>query len=290
MSSLSPEPTVSVVIGSNAPGALDACLGALAPQRDSAEVIVCEGEPSDDAIRSRFPWATFVPAPGALVPELWREGIERSRGRIVALTIAQMIPAEDWLQTIERAHERHDAVGGAIDPADGLRLVDWAEYFCRYSRDMRPFPAADDEDLAGDNVAFKRALLERHREHLSTGYWEPVLHPVLRKDGVELWHTPDVVVRQGRSAGFGAFARQRLEHGRRYGHQRGEHFGRARNLVGVLAAPLVPFLMTLRVLRRVWTKRRHRARAVASLPLMFAFNAIWAYAEARGHLDMLARR
>jgi hypothetical protein len=289
-SSSLPEPIVSVVIGSNAPQALRACLGALERQHDGAEVIVCEGEPSDATLRSRFPWATFVPAPGALVPELWREGIERSRGRIVALTIAQMVPAEDWLKTIVGAHERHDAVGGAIDPAEGLRLVDWAEYFCRYSRDMRPFPANDDEDLAGDNVAFKRALLERHREHLATGYWEPVLHPVLREDGVQLWHTPEVVVRQGRSAGFGAFARQRLEHGRRYGHQRGENFGRGRNLVGVVAAPLVPFLMTLRVLQRVWTKRRYRRQAVASLPVIFAFNAIWAYAEARGHLDMLVRR
>ena len=289
-SSSSAEPAVSVVIGSNAPRALDVCLAALEPQRDGAEVLVCEGEPSDDGLRSRFPWATFVASPGALVPELWRDGIERSKGRIVALTIAQMVPAEDWLENVVRTQQEHDAVGGAIDPGEGLRLVDWAEYFCRYSRDMRPFSASDDEELAGDNVAFKRDLLERHREHLKTGYWEPVLHPVLRRDGVVLWHTPELVVRQGRSAGFAAFARQRLEHGRRYGHQRGEHFSRARNLIGVIAAPLVPLLMTVRVLRRVWAKRRFRRQAVVALPLIFAFNAVWAYAEARGHLDMLLHR
>jgi hypothetical protein len=289
-SSSSAEPAVSVVIGSNAPQALDVCLAALEPQRNSAEVLVCEGEPSHELLRSRFPWATFVTSPGALVPELWRDGIERSNGRIVALTIAQMVPAEDWLETIVRTHEEHDAVGGAIDPGKGLRLVDWAEYFCRYSRDMRPFTPADDEELAGDNVAFKRSLLERHRNELRSGYWEPVLHPALRRDGTELWHTPDLLVRQGRSAGFAAFARQRLEHGRRYGRQRGEQFSRPRNLAGVLGAPLVPFLMTVRVLRRVLAKGRFRRQAVVALPLIFTFNALWAYAEARGHAETLLRR
>ncbi len=288
-SSSSAEPAVSVVIGSNAPGALPACLSALEPQRDGAQVLVCEGEPSGDELHTRFPWATFVSVPGALVPELWREGIDRSQGRVVALTISQMIPAEDWLASIVGTHEEHDAVGGAIDPGDGLRLVDWAEYFCRYARDMRPFRPSDDVDLAGDNVAFKRDLLERHHEDLRTGYWEPVLHPVLRREGVVLWHTPEVVVRQGRSAGFTAFARQRLEHGRRYGHQRGEHFSRIRNLIGVLAAPIVPFLMTLRVLRQVMDKGRFRRRAFLALPIIFAFNVVWAYAEARGHADMLRR-
>jgi hypothetical protein len=289
-SSSSAEPTVSVVIGSNAPGALEACLTALEPQRDGAEVIVCEGEASDDVLRTRFPWATYVSAPGALVPELWGEGIDRSRGRIVALTISQMMPADNWLATAVRMHEEHDAVGGAIDPSTNLRIVDWAEYFCRYARDMRPFAESDDDELAGDNVTFKRALLEQHRDDLRTGYWEPVLHPALRRSGTELWHTPALVVRQGRSAGFSAFARQRLEHGRRYSRQRGEHFSRARNLAGVLGAPVVPFLMTLRLLRHVWRKRRFRRQAVVALPLMFFFNTVWAYAEGRGHVDLLRGR
>jgi hypothetical protein len=45
--------------------------------------------------------------------------------------------------------------------------------------------------------------------------------------------------------------------------------------------------MTLRVLREVRAKKRHEGRAVAVLPLIFALNLIWAYAEARGHLDTL---
>jgi hypothetical protein len=81
-----------------------------------------------------------------------------------------------------------------------------------------------------------------------------------------------------------------LEHGRRYGHQRGANFSRARNAIGVLAAPAVPFLMTMRVLQQVFGKGRFRIRAIVSLPAIVAYNATWAYAEARGHLDMLRGR
>jgi hypothetical protein len=284
------QPTVTVVIGSNAPPErLAACLEALEPQRDGIEVLVREGQASPTELRERFPWAQFDLAPGQLVPEQWRDGIDRATGEIVALTIAQMIPAPDWIATMRRLLASHDVVGGAIEPGRGLRLVDWGEYFCRYSRDMPPFEARGNVELAGDNAAYRRALLEGIRETYREGFWEPVSHRRLAADGVELWHDPSLVVRQGRSAGFTAFARQRLEHGRRYGHQRGVHFSKARNLIGVLAAPLVPALMTLRVLRQVFAKRVYRSRALLALPVIVAYNAIWAYAEARGHADMLRR-
>jgi hypothetical protein len=285
------EPTVTVVIGSNAPpGRLAACLEALEPQRDGVEVLVHEGRPSPADLRDRFPWADFELAPAQLVPEHWRDGIDRASGEIVALTIAQMIPAPDWIATMRRLCVEHEVVGGAIEPGQRLRLVDWGEYFCRYSRDMPPFEASDNVELAGDNAAYGRALLEGISETYRDGFWEPVSHRRLAADGVTLWHDPSLVVRQGRSAGFAAFARQRLAHGRRYGHQRGVHFSRTRNLVGVLAAPLVPVLMTLRVLRQVFGKGRYRGRALLALPVIVAYNAVWAYAEALGHADMLRGR
>ena len=284
------EPTVTVVIGSNAPPErLAACLEALEPQRDGVEVLVCEGEPSPGELRQRFPWADFATAPERLVPEHWRDGIDRASGDIVALTISQMVPAPDWIATMRRLHAEHEVVGGAIEPGSGLRLVDWGEYFCRYARDMPPFEASDDVELAGDNAAYKRSLLEGIRETYRDGFWEPVSHRRLAEDGVQLWHEPSLVVRQGRSAGFAAFARQRLEHGRRYGHQRGVNFSRGRNLLGVIASPLVPGLMTLRVLRQVFGKGRYRGRVLLALPVIVGYNAIWAYAEARGHADMLRR-
>ena len=290
-SSADARPTVSVVIGSNAPPeALEACLAALEPQRDGVEVLVYEGRTSPPALRERFPWARFAERPGALVPELWRDGIDASAGDIVALTIAPMVPAPDWLLTIRDQHRRYDAVAGAIDPGQRLRLVDWAEYFCRYARDMRPFEGHDCGELPGDNAAYKRELLDRTRELYRDGFWEPEVNRRLHEENVVLWHAPEVVVEQGRSAGWGAFVHQRLEHGRAFGRQRGGRFGTGRMVLGIAAAPLVPLLMTMRIFREVAARRRYRLRAVGVLPLILSFNIAWAVGEARGQLDILRAR
>ena len=84
--------------------------------------------------------------------------------------------------------------------------------------------------------------------------------------------------------------RQRRAHGRLYGHQRGAHFSRLRNLVGVLASPAVPALMTLRVYRQLASRRRLGAKALLAMPVVVAFNVAWATAEAAGHVDMLRGR
>lgn len=284
------EPTVTVVIGSNAPPqSLAACLEALEPQRGGVEVLVREGEPSPDQLRQRFPWVDFATAPDRLVPEHWRDGIDRASGDVVALTIAQMIPAPDWIATIRRLYAEHQVVGGAIEPGRSLRLVDWGEYFCRYARDMPPFEARETLDLPGDNAAYARALLEGVRELYRDGFWEPEVHRQLAAEGLVLWQAPELRVQQGRSGGFMAFFRQRLKHGRRHGWERGGRAGR-QNVQRMVLAPLVPFVMTMRVTTLVFGKRRHRLRLLAALPFVFAFNAAWGLSEGLGHADRLRRR
>jgi hypothetical protein len=284
-------PSLSVIVASNGtPGAIEGCLASLEEQAGATEVIVCPVERLPDAVLERFPFATFAEPREALVPELWRDGIEAASGEAVALTISPMRVSEGWIATLGRLLSDNDAVGGAIDPGDAIRIRDVAEYFCRYSRDMRPFTAHECRELPGDNAGYRRDALDRVPESFRDGFWEPDVHRALAARSAKLLHTPDLVVSQGRSAGILAFTRQRWRHGRLYGHQRGVHFGRARNLVGVLAAPVVPFLMTFRVARRVFGKRRHRLRLVLASPLVFWFNVVWAVAEGLGHADMLVRR
>jgi hypothetical protein len=281
-------PDVTVVIGSNGvSGALEGCLAALEPQRSGAEVIVCEPAASPAELRERFSWAAFVEQRDALVPRLWTEGIDRARTPLIALTIAPMVPAPDWLATLRAQLERHEVVGGAIDPGPDLRLADWAEYLCRYAKDMRPFEAHPCHDLPGDNSGYRRDLLLGARELYREGFWEPVVNRRLAEEGAHLWHDPALLVRQGRSAGWRAFVRQRLHHGRAYGRQRGAGFGPLRNLAGVAGAPLVPVLLTLRIARRGMRQRRARTHFVLALPFIAIFNLAWAAGEAAGHVAAL---
>jgi hypothetical protein len=284
-------PTVTVVIGSNgAEEAAERCLTALEPQRSGTQVILCEPRRTSAGLRERFAWAEFIERPGALVPELWTAGIDRATAPIVALTISPMAPAPDWIETIRERLDEHDAVAGAIDPGSGLRRADWGEYLCRYAKDMRPFQPHHCVDLPGDNAAYRRELLEGKRELYRDGFWEPVVNRQLAGEGASLWHDPKVVVHQGRSAGWRAFAAQRLHHGTAHGRQRGARFGRLRNLAGVLGAPLVPGLLTLRILRIVIRRRRARGHFLLALPFIALFNVAWAVGEAAGHAEALRRR
>jgi hypothetical protein len=200
-----------------------------------------------------------------------------------------MRPAPDWVARIRERLAEDEVVAGAIEPGEALRVVDWAEYFCRYARDMRPFARRENPEIPGDNCAYRRELLERTRELWRDGFWEPEVNRALRTEGVRLWHDPDVVVYQGRSAGFSAFFRQRFVHGREYGRQRGRRFGAGRNLAGVLLAFAVPFVLVARTGREVFSRRRCRTRFVLALPALFAFDVAWSAGEAMGHLDTLRR-
>jgi hypothetical protein len=288
---LSADTALSIVIGSNgAPGSVEACLQAVAPQAEVAEVIVCEPVASDVEVRRRFPFARFLERGGAVVPELWREGIDAWTGSIVALTISPMSPAHDWAARIRARLAEDEVVAGAIEPGDGLRIRDWAEYFCRYARDMLPFERREHADIPGDNCAYRRELLERTRGLFRAGFWEPEVNRALRAEGVRLWHDPDIVVFQGRSAGFRAFFRQRLLHGRAYGCQRGGRFSTGRNVAGVGLACIVPVILVLRTAREVFSRGRLRGRFLVSLPMLLAFDLAWALGEARGHVDVLRER
>jgi hypothetical protein len=273
MSTSSADKTISVVIGSNgAPGSVDACLAALSPQvEEGVEVIVRDRQ-------------------GALVPELWRDGIDAATGDVVCLTISVMRPAADWLKTARRLSAEASAVGGAIEPGENLRLRDWGEYFCRYARDMPPFVPRETVDLPGDNAVYTREALAATRDVYRDGFWEPEVNRALRDQGRRLLHSPDLVAYQGRSAGFRSFMRQRLVHGRTYGLQRGARFSTARNLAGVPLAVVVPLVLVARTFREVFSRRRLRLRLLASTPVLLAYDIAWAAGEAVGHLDSLRGR
>jgi hypothetical protein len=264
--------TISVVIGSpgNA-GSVDACLDAIGPLPGGIQVILRDGR-------------------DLLVPEQWRDGIDVATGEIVCLTISVMRPTANWLETAWRLSRHADAVGGAIEPGGDLRLRDWAEYFCRYARDMLPFAARETADLAGDNAVYTRAALTATRDVYRDGFWEPEVNRALVEQGRRLLHSPELVVHQGRSGGFRAFVRQRLVHGRMYGRQRGARFSTARNAAGLPLAVLVPFVLVARTFREVFSRRRLRMRLVAATPVLLAYDLAWAVGEAAGHLDSLRAR
>ncbi len=283
-------PVVSVVVACNgAPGALERFLAAVAPQLAGAELVVCTPTEQPEALRSRCPDAVWLVRDGARVPVLWRDGIARARGDLVALTISPMIPRDGWLEALRAALADADAIGGAIEPARGLRAADRAECWCRYARDMLPFEAATSLELAGDNAGYRRDRLVAVEESWRDGFWEPEVHAALAARGDRLRHEPSVVVEMGRSAGAVAFLRQRLAHGREFGRARGGRSGAATNMARIGLSLMVPVILAARTFREA--SRRGRRRALLPvLPLVLLFDTAWAAGEALGHVDALRAR
>ena len=226
-----------------------------------------------------------------LVPEQWRDGIDDAEGDVVCLTISVMRPADGWVDTARRLAADADAVGGAIEPGDDLRLRDWAEYFCRYARDMLPFAARETVDLPGDNAVYTRAALAATRDVYRDGFWELEVNRAPAGQGL-----PAVAFTRARRLP-GPLRRIRLLHAPAPGARpqvrppaRRPLLDRAGTSWASPAAVVVPAVLLARTFREVFSRRRLRVRLVTATPLLLAYDVAWAVGEAAGHLDSLRGR
>jgi hypothetical protein len=274
---------LSIVVGARL-GELppDACLEALAGQVDAdVEVIVV-----DDGGPDRYPaWVTRVERRGGLVPELWAEGIRLATGSVVALTTSTIVAGSDFVERTRELHRQHEPViGGPIEPAPDLRVLDWAVYFCRYMPYMSPLTDEDRLEIPGDNASYRADVLAQYRNLYDDGFWEPFVHRAMRSDGHVLRIRPDRVVHHARGMSASAFCRQRFLHGRANGEHRSIGMTRRSVLLASLSAPVVPFVMTARTARLVVQKRRHVLQFAVALPIVFWFYCWWAAGEFLGRL------
>jgi len=281
---------LSVVVAAQDFGSsLQKCLTGLtaqiAPAR--AEILVVSGPGGEVVFQlgKKFPSIQFIQTPVACsIPRLWSAGIAAARGRIVALTIEQCVPAPDWTEQTLRGHAAEwPAIGGAIDINPGLGLVDWAIYFCRYSRYTPPFPPEFLDDLPGDNCSYKRAALESLREVIADGFWETFVHQAMRRKGERLLSDPSILVYYAGSFSWGTFFARRFRQGRYFAARRAREMGTGQRLVRAGMFPFISLVMLYRIAKRVWTKGRYRLKFLAALPLLASFLVAWATGEGWGY-------
>lgn len=288
------DPRLSCVVAlQQARQPLASCLDSLRAQIDPdgavLELIVVDGSPGDAAARlaPRYPDVTFLRASTARsLPVLHGLGIAVARGDLVAITEAHCTFLPGWVATAIAAHAATDSpvIGGAVEPGERLRPLDWALYFCDYGQFLPPLAAGPTRDLPGNNVVFKRAILDRVTDIERRGFWKTFFCQQLVAEGRTLFAEPRLVVRYHRRLGLPQLVRRRFLHGRCFGGMRAERSGPARRALYALTGPLLPWLLLLKVARRVWPKGRHRRRFLRTLPWSALIVAVWSAGEWIGNL------
>lgn len=287
-------PTVSVVIASGAGGEfLFRLLDSLESQvrAESAEVIVPDrvGAATVARLQRDYAWVRAVPVPNEAdgrkpsVPALRAQGAALATGEIVAIIEEHCRAPEGWLRAMREEFRPDDAAisGPMLDDA-WRRRRDWVVYFSEYHNFLPPWNDGDRELMNGANIAYRRALLEKHRDVLHDGYWDVALHPRLRKEG-RLRGVQRVAAHHTGPFDYRYYLGQRYLLARVWGAMRRDKVPGWYRLMYLIGAPLFPVLLLARIANRVRQSGRYLGPFVTTLPLLIPVAFVYVYGEWSGY-------
>jgi hypothetical protein len=157
--------------------------------------------------------------------------------------------APDWLETIARSWRPGDAaIGGPVADSAYTHPRDWAIYFSEFHNYLPPWPAGERFALNGVNIAYAREALLDCGDALDAGYWEVAVHPELARHGA-FRAIPEMIVHHAGPFDFVEYLEQRYLLSRVWGAGQRETASAAKRLVYLVAAPVFPLLLFLRIAR-----------------------------------------
>ena len=278
---------LSVIVGClDGAATIRACLTALqaACAGIDAEILVADASADDSAriARESLPAARVLSLPpGALVPSLWGAGLREARGRVVAFTIAQCVVDPGWARALlEGIRGGAAGVGGRLGVRSGTSATGRATFYLRYSAWLS-IPDGPAVEIPGDNAAYDHEALRSVRDSSGAPFWEVEAHARFRAAGRRLVVHPGATAWFTDDTALATMAARRFAHGRHSGSFRVRSGIRTRWQM-VLGAPLVPFVLLVRVARRVARAPGHRTGFASSAGAFLVLAAAWAAGEAIG--------
>ena len=285
-----PQPDLSVIIPSVNGGILFECLSALRAAAASAgtlEIVVVDrcGAHIRRVLADRFPEAIVLPVePDTTIPHMRALGFRQARGSAIAVIEDHVIVPADWpRRLLDALAAGADVVGGSVQNAATATTVDWAAFLCEYSHMLAPVGGQRVDGLTGNNVVYRRALVEKYADVLEQGRWEDYFHTTMRDDGVALTCRPEIVVGHKMHYRVRDYVGQRYLYSRAYAGMRRDVLPWSRRAMFALGAFALPPLLFARIVGRVRASGRHQAELLRSLPLLALFVCSWAAGEAVGY-------
>ena len=227
--------------------------------------------------------SVLTAAPGSVVPHLWGLGVRSARGSVVALTTTQIRVRPPWARAVlEALSGPRAAAGGPIDQPRKVSMLARAAYLLRYFAYLPGGRRGPAPELPGENVAYRRDVLQRHSALFAQGFWEVEVHRQLRAEGHELAWTDAAVVDFVPSVTLLGMVRNRLVHGAHFGQYRVREL-RWPWWRALMVTPLVPAVLLGRIARHAVAARPGRLGTfAAALPALLVLLVAWATGEAAG--------
>lgn len=278
---------LSIVVASwSSDESLSRCLESLAPQWADAEVIVATNRDGGELER-RFPHAKFVRGPdGATVFRLRAIGAAVAHGNLIALLEDHVMAGPQWATAMRDAyHLGQRIIGGPIENGFRSRAIDWALYFVEYGYYMPPMQSGIAPRLSGLNIAYDRELLFSCQDIWANTFQEKSINDALGAMGHTLYLAPNALVDSylPMTLAYG------MAHLRDGGHQfalyRASNCSRVKRFIWVLASPLVPGVLFLRLAQAVVFRRPERMiQLLWASPMLVLVLGAWAWGESTGYL------
>ena len=300
MNSQAPQLSVVIVVASDARH-LKGCLEALTQQVDPPylEIIVPYLAHDEEvvALQSQFPSVRWHPVDKLLtvvnqpkpahehLNELRATGLSLALGDIIVLTEDHARPDRRWARNIVQEHKDSSAaIGGAIEN-EVDRLLNWAVYFCDFSRYQNPVQTTPSRFLTDANVSYKRLALEKVKEVWRSAYHETEVHDALAARNQVLRLSPNIVVYQHREKlNLWRALKERIEWARSYAAFRAKQITPARRLFYLTFSPGLVFLLTGRKIAAIARKKRLIREFIKAFPLTALLTLFWSYGELLGYL------
>ena len=280
---------------------LEGCLQSLGRQVDPPTMEIIVPYPSQVSqygrYKSAFPEVCFLPISDLTTypprgssrehhDELRARGLVAAKGEIVALLEDHARPDVYWASRLVKAHhEPYAAIGGAIE--NGIdRLVNWAVYYCDFYRYQNPVPAGDSAFASDANISYKRAALYAILPVWEKTFHEREVNKALLAMGEKITLSPTMIVYQYRkNLRLNNAINERFVWGRSYAASRCAHSGIPRRLIYAALSPVLPTVLTGRMVLSTIRKGSHMSSFIKAFPLTVLLTVSWSLGELSGYLS-----
>lgn len=287
---MSEQPALSIIVAwQKSQAQANDCLDSLYVQSKGrpTEIILVTSHSGADiqGLPSRYPGLVLSAGNADTLPKLYGRGIQRASGKLIAVTEAHTTFDSGWIdKTIQACAERSAAaIGGAVEPGPALAGLDFALYLCDYVQFALPLEAGDSNDLPGNNVVFKSTILDQFRPNRQKleldGFWKTFFCHELQEHGQALLREPNMVSYYNRHMSFMDMMVRRFNHGRCFGAMRSADFSPLKKLMYALSCAALPFVLDMRLAKKIGAKKKLIGRAVLVFPFCHLIICAWVLGE-----------